>query len=102
MRPPRERWAWPWACPRLFHNNTLNEIWIFDLSRPLALYALTDYVSVLWVLDVVVSAEALLDVCDLAARAGLDFVSTCHVMEVARSVHRPRSQRAGAQWEMGP
>jgi hypothetical protein len=68
----------------------------------LALYALTNHARKIWALDAVVSAEALLDVSDLAVRVGLDCVSTCHVMDVARSVHRPRTQRAGVQWEMGP
>ena len=44
---------------RLFHNNMLNEILVFDLSLTTGLYALTNYVGKIWALDVVVSAEAL-------------------------------------------
>ena len=46
---------------------------VFDLSLATGLYALTNYVGKIWALDVVVSAEALLDVSDGAARAGLDW-----------------------------
>ena len=48
----------PGWCPRFFHNNTLNEILVFDLSLATGLYALTNYVGKIWALDVVVSAEA--------------------------------------------
>ena len=41
-----------------------------------SLYALTNYVGKIWALDVVVSAEALLDVSDGAARAELDWNAT--------------------------
>ena len=33
----------PGRRPRLFHNNTLNEILVFDLSLATGLYALTNY-----------------------------------------------------------
>ena len=42
----------------MFHNNTLNEILVFDLSLATSLYALTNYAEKIWALDVVVSAEA--------------------------------------------
>ena len=42
----------------MLHNNTLNEILVFDLSLPTGLYALTNYAGKIWALDVVVSAEA--------------------------------------------
>ena len=58
---------------RVLHNNTLNEVLVFDLSLVTSLYALTNYVGKIWALDVVVLAEALLDVSDGAARAGLDW-----------------------------
>src|SRR4051812_11894356 len=51
-----ERWAWP--CRRSRILNTLNEIWVFDLSLATGLYALTNYAGKIWALDVVVSAEA--------------------------------------------
>ena len=38
-----------------------------------SLYTLTNYVGKIWALGVVVSAEALFDVSDGAARAGLDW-----------------------------
>ena len=44
----------------MLHNNTLNEILVFDLSLATGLYALTNYVGKIWALDVVVSAEAFL------------------------------------------
>ena len=43
---------------RLLHNNTLNEILVFDLSLATGLYALTNYAGKIWARDVVVSAEA--------------------------------------------
>ena len=48
----------PGQRSRLLHNNTLNEILVFDLSLATGLYALTNYVGKIWALDVVVSAEA--------------------------------------------
>ena len=48
----------PGRRSRLLHNNTLNEILVFDLSLVTGLYALTNYVGKIWVLDVMVSAEA--------------------------------------------
>ena len=48
----------PGRRPRLFHNNTLNEILAIDLSLATGLYALTNYAGKIWALDVVVSAEA--------------------------------------------
>ena len=36
----------PGRRPRLLHNNTLNEILVFDLSLATGLYALTIYVGV--------------------------------------------------------
>src|SRR3954470_14980751 len=50
-----ERWAW--SCRRSRILNTLNEIWVFDLSLATGLYALTNYAGKIWALDVVVSAE---------------------------------------------
>ena len=44
----------------MLHNNTLNEILVFDLSLATGLYALTNYAGKIWALDVVVSAEAFL------------------------------------------
>ena len=35
----------PGRCSRLLHNNTLNEILVFDLSLATGLYALTNYVG---------------------------------------------------------
>jgi hypothetical protein len=64
LRPPRREVGLALVMSMIISNNMLNEIWIFDLSRPLALFALTEYASKLWVLDVVVLAEALLDVSD--------------------------------------
>ena len=64
----------PSRRPQLLHNNTLNEIWVFDLS--LAIWSIrTNHLrgSSYGYSDVVVSAEALLDVSDGAARAGLDW-----------------------------
>ena len=43
---------------RLLHNNTLNEILVFDPSLATGLYALTNYTGQIWALNVVVSAEA--------------------------------------------
>src|SRR3954462_3277988 len=57
--------------------NTLNEIWVFDLS--LAIWSIrTNHLrgSSYGYLGVAVSAEALLDVSDGAARAGLDWNAT--------------------------
>ena len=48
----------PGRRSRLLHNNTLNEILVFDLSLATGLYALTNYAGKIWALDVVVSAEA--------------------------------------------
>ena len=48
----------PGRRPRLFHNNTFNEILVFDLSLATGLYALTNYAGKIWALDVVVSTEA--------------------------------------------
>ena len=45
---------------RLLHNNTLNEILVFDLSLATGLYALTNYAGKIWALDFVVSAKAFL------------------------------------------
>ena len=42
----------------MLHDNTLNEILVFDLSVATGLYALTNYVGKIWALDIVVSAEA--------------------------------------------
>ena len=44
----------------MLHNNTLNEILVFDLSLATGLYALTNYAGKIWALDVVVSTEAFL------------------------------------------
>jgi hypothetical protein len=49
----------PGHCPRLFQNNMLNEIWIFNPSWSFGLYALTAMWDKIWATDVVVSAEAL-------------------------------------------
>ena len=56
--------------------STLNEILVFHLSLAAGLYALTNYTGKIWALDVMVLAEALLDVNDGAARAGLDWNAT--------------------------
>ena len=62
----------PGRCPRLFHNNTLNEILVFDLSLATSLYALTNNVGKIWALDVVVSAEAFLT--SATERRALDWI----------------------------
>ena len=67
----------PGRRPRLLQNNTLNEFLVFDLS--LAIWSIrTNHLrgSSYGYPDVVVSAEALFDVSDGAARAGLDWNAT--------------------------
>ena len=90
---------------RLHQNNTLNKILVFDLSLATGLYALTNYVGKIWALGVVVSAEALRDASDGAARAGLDCVNaTSFVMEVARSTsgHVRNVQVCNGRWAQTP
>ena len=53
-----ERWAWPWSAFVDNSINTLNKIWVFDLSLATGLYALTNYVGKIRAVDVVVSAVA--------------------------------------------
>ena len=48
----------------MLHDNTLNEILVFDLGLDIGLYALTNYAGKIWALDIVVLAEALRDVSD--------------------------------------
>ena len=86
--------------------NTLNEILVFDLS--LAIWSIrTNHLrgSSYGYPGLVVSAEALFDVSDGAARAGLDCVNaTSFVMEVARSASgRPRNvQVCNGRWAQTP
>ena len=75
LRHPVERWPGPGRCPRLFHNNTLNEFGYLIWVWPFGLYALTSYVGIVMGTRRRGISRSLLDVSDLAARAGLDRVT---------------------------
>ena len=68
--------AGPGRRPRLLHNNTLNEILVFDLSLATGLYALTNYAGTVMGTRRRGISRSLRDVSNRAARAGLDWNAT--------------------------
>ena len=85
----------------MLHNNTLNEILVFDMSLATGLYALTIYAGTVmgtWRRGI---SRILRDVSDCAACVGLDWNAYSYIRE-ARFAHWPCTQCAGVQWAMGP
>ena len=58
---------------RLLQNNTLNKIWVFDLSLVTGLYALTNYAGTVMGTRRRGISRSLRDVSNGVARAGLDW-----------------------------
>ena len=93
----------PGRRPRLFHNNTLNEILVFDLSLATGLYALTNYAGTVMGTRRRGISRSLLDVSDGAARAGLDWNAYSCIREARSASGRPRNvQVCNGRWAQTP